>query len=67
MTATEFLLLLHSVPHIGEKALARLLRLATQQRLLPEAFLSMGAVECQERFDLQEWRGIRAQSATPRW
>jgi predicted Rossmann fold nucleotide-binding protein DprA/Smf involved in DNA uptake len=52
MTTTEFLLLLHSVPHVGEKALARLLRLATQQRLLPQTFLSMSAVEWQERFDL---------------
>ena len=52
MTSTEFLLLLHSVPHLGEKALARLLRLATQQRLLPDAFLAMSAAGWQERFDL---------------
>ena len=43
MNPTEFLLLLHSVPHIGEKALARLLRLTAQQRLTPETFLALTA------------------------
>jgi predicted Rossmann fold nucleotide-binding protein DprA/Smf involved in DNA uptake len=52
MTSTEFLLLLHSVPHLGEKALARLLRLLTQQRLSPQELLSMSAAELQERYDL---------------
>jgi predicted Rossmann fold nucleotide-binding protein DprA/Smf involved in DNA uptake len=47
MSPTEFLLLLHSVPHIGEKSLSRLLRLAAQQRLTPESFLAMGTTERQ--------------------
>jgi len=52
MNSTEFLLLLHSIPHIGEKALARLLRLASQQRLTPEMFLSMNSDEWQTRCEL---------------
>ena len=52
MSPTEFLLLLHSVPHIGEKALARLLRLTAQQRLTPEMFLAMGGSQWQAECDL---------------
>ncbi len=52
MSPTELLLLLHSLPHVGEKALARLLRLAAQQRLTPEMFLSMSSSEWQTRCDL---------------
>ena len=52
MSPTEFLLLLHSVPHIGEKALARLLRLAAQQRLTPDTFLAMDGAEWQARYEL---------------
>jgi len=52
MSPTEFLLLLHSVPHIGEKALSRLLRLTAQSRLTPESFLAMTGDEWQRRFEL---------------
>ncbi len=52
MSPTEFLLLLHSVPHLGEKALARLLRLNAQQRLTPEAFLAMSSSELQSQCEL---------------
>ncbi len=52
MSPTEFLLLLHSVPHVGEKALARLLRLTAQQRLAPETFLSMSRAEWQTQCEL---------------
>src|SRR5689334_20553407 len=52
MSPTEFLLLLHSVPHIGEKSLARLLRLVAQQRLAPDTFLAMTATQWQEECEL---------------
>jgi predicted Rossmann fold nucleotide-binding protein DprA/Smf involved in DNA uptake len=52
MSPTQFLLLLHSVPHLGEKALARLLRLAAQQRLTPDKFLAMSRDELQDRCEL---------------
>lgn len=48
----QFLLLLHSVPHIGEKALARLLRLTSQGRLVPEECLRLSASEWKERYEL---------------
>ena len=52
MSPTEFLLLLHSVPHVGEKALARLLRLTAQQRLAPEKFLAMSCSEWETQCEL---------------
>ena len=52
ISQTEFLLLLHSAPHIGEKALARLLRLTAQQRLMPEDCLSLTSQEWQEKYEL---------------
>ena len=52
MSPTEFLLLLHSVPHIGDKALARLLRLASQQRLTAAAFLAMDRGQWQSQWEL---------------
>ncbi len=39
--ATQFHLLLHSIPHLGEKSLAGLLRLLAQRRSLPNAFLDL--------------------------
>ena len=36
VNATEFLLLLHSVSHLGEKAMTRLLRLNAQGRIRPK-------------------------------
>ena len=53
ISPTQFLLLLHSVPQIGEKALARLLRLHSQNRLSPEEFLSLEAQTLIERYELQ--------------
>lgn len=53
VSPTQFLLLLHSVPQIGEKALARLLRLHSQNRLSPEEFLSLEAQTLIERYELQ--------------
>src|SRR5262245_24656105 len=52
LSPAQFLLLLHSVPHIGEKALARLLRLTAQGRLVPESCLQLSASEWKERYEL---------------
>jgi hypothetical protein len=43
LSPTQFLLLLHSVPHLGEKSLAGLLRLLSQRRPTPRAFLDLTA------------------------
>lgn len=48
----QFLLLLHSVPHIGEMALARLLRLNALNRLSPQEFLTLSEQELRDRYDL---------------
>ncbi|HZP80994.1 MAG TPA: hypothetical protein VFB21_05095 [Chthonomonadaceae bacterium] len=53
LSAAQFLLLLHSVPHLGEKTLARLLRLNAQQRLLPEECLALTPAEWRRRYDLR--------------
>ena len=53
LSPTQFILLLHSVPHIGEKALTRLLRLFAQQRTTPEAFLALSERELKRQFDLR--------------
>ncbi len=53
VSPTQFLLLLHSVPQIGEKALARLIRLHSQNRLSPEEFLTMDSQSLIERYELQ--------------
>jgi predicted Rossmann fold nucleotide-binding protein DprA/Smf involved in DNA uptake len=50
--ASQFMLLLHSVPQVGEKTLARLLRLLAQQRTTPEAFLALPEQELCTRYDL---------------
>lgn len=52
MSPTEFLLLLHNTPHIGEKSLARLIRLTSQQRLRPEDLISHEAEALQERYEI---------------
>jgi predicted Rossmann fold nucleotide-binding protein DprA/Smf involved in DNA uptake len=41
LSQTQFLLLLHSVPHLGEKSLTGLLRLLAQRRPTPTAFLNL--------------------------
>lgn len=53
LSAAQFLLLLHSVPQVGEKTLARLLRLIAQQRLSPEECLALTAAEWRRRYDLR--------------
>ncbi len=53
LSTTQFILLLHSVPHLGEKALARLLHLHAQRRLVPEECLTLPAAEWQRRYDLR--------------
>src|SRR5436190_1594239 len=52
MGASQFMLLLHSVPQIGEKTLTQLLRLLAQQRATPEAFLALPEQVLCERYDL---------------
>jgi predicted Rossmann fold nucleotide-binding protein DprA/Smf involved in DNA uptake len=52
LSPLQFSLLLHSVPQIGEKSLARLLRLNAQNRLTPETCLSLSAGEWRNRYDL---------------
>lgn len=52
LSPTQFLLLLHSIPQLGEKTLTRLLRLNAQNRLTPEAFLALSADEAKQRYDL---------------
>ncbi len=41
LSPTQFLLLLHSAPHLGEKSLAVLLRRLAQRRPAPNAFLDL--------------------------
>jgi len=41
LSPTQFLLLLHSIPHVGEKSLAVLLRHLAQRRPAPHAFLDL--------------------------
>ena len=41
LSPTQFHLLLHSVPHLGEKSLAAVLRRVTQRRISPHAFLDL--------------------------
>ncbi len=48
----HFALLLHSVPHIGEKTLARLLRTGATQRVTPEEFMAMQPETWQTVYEL---------------
>ena len=50
--STQFHLLLHSVPHLGEKALIRLLSGSAQRRLTPDQFLCLPANTLQDEFEL---------------
>lgn len=52
LSQSQLLLLLHSVPHLGEKALHRLLRLLAQGRLTSEQCLTLSAAEWAERYEL---------------
>ena len=54
LTSTQQLLLLHSVPHIGEKTIARLLRLTTQNRFSLEKLLTLEAGELCQRYELSQ-------------
>jgi len=49
---TQFLVLLQSVPHLGEKALIRLLSGTAQRRISPEAVLSLSANELETELEL---------------
>lgn len=49
---TQFNVLLHSVPHIGEKALGRLLRVLAQRGESPDEFLSCDAQVLREQYGL---------------
>lgn len=49
---TQFLLMLHSVPQVGEKALTRLLRLIAQRRLTPEDCLRLTAEQWEKQYEL---------------
>ena len=53
ISPTQFALLLHSVPHIGEKALARLLRQIATQKLTPEGFLALSEKEWKTQLELR--------------
>src|SRR5437773_9540788 len=52
ISPTQFVLLLHSVPHLGEKGLTRLLRLNAQNRLGPQDCLTLTAEEWEQRYEL---------------
>ena len=52
LSATQFLLILHSVPHLGEKALAVLLRRLAQRRLGPNAFLNLAPEDMLRDYEL---------------
>ncbi len=49
---TQLLLLLQSVPHIGEKALLRLIAGSAQRRLTAEEILSLSATQLQDELEL---------------
>jgi len=53
ISPAQFVLLLHSIPQVGEKTLSRLLRLNAQQRLSPEACLALPPDEWKRRFELR--------------
>lgn len=49
---TQWVLLLHSVPHLGEKTLTRLLRASALHRVAPEEWLALSKETWQERYGL---------------
>jgi predicted Rossmann fold nucleotide-binding protein DprA/Smf involved in DNA uptake len=53
LSATQFLLLLHSVPELGEKTLTRLLSQQAQQRLVPSGCLALTSAEWRRSFGLK--------------
>ena len=52
LSPTRFVLLLHSLPHVGEKTLTRLLHHNALHRISPDAFLSLPPEEWQTRYEL---------------
>ena len=54
ISSTQFHLLLHAVPHLGEKAITRLLSGSAQRRLTPELFLELPARTLQDEFELDQ-------------
>ena len=53
ISPAQFVLLLHSIPHVGEKTLSRLLRLNAQQRLSPEACLALHPDEWKRHYEMR--------------
>ena len=51
LSHTQFVLLLHSIPYLGEKTLTRLLRTNARLRVTPEEFLTLSPAEWQARYD----------------
>ena len=52
LSPTRFVLLLHSLPHVGEKTLTRLLHHTALNRVSPDAFLALSPDEWQTRYEL---------------
>jgi predicted Rossmann fold nucleotide-binding protein DprA/Smf involved in DNA uptake len=52
LSSTQFVLLLHSVPYLGEKTLTRLLRTNARLRVTPEEFLLLSPAEWLARYEL---------------
>lgn len=52
LSPTQFVLMLHSIPHLGEKTLTRLLHHNAQNRLSPDACLALSSEEWHIRYAL---------------
>jgi predicted Rossmann fold nucleotide-binding protein DprA/Smf involved in DNA uptake len=52
LASTQFRLLLHSIPHAGDKAVARLLAGCARHRLAPATFLNLNDLELSRYFEL---------------
>lgn len=50
---TQFVLLLHSIPELGEKSLTQLFTTIAQQRISPSSWLSLNAVDWQRMYGLK--------------
>ncbi len=63
--ATQFLLLLQSLPHVGEKTLTEILRRMARERLSPDAYLALGMAGWQTRFGLDERAALALAEGLP--
>lgn len=52
LSPTQFVLMLHSIPHLGEKTLTRLLHHNAHNRLSPDACMALSPEEWQTRYAL---------------